>query len=178
MIGQPASLIDNRSLNWLRTTAQFMPPGDFIEVGVYRGGSAWHLAEVAREQERCLYLCDTFCGIPYQSPEHGDMHKIGDFGDTSLVQVMECIPDAEYIVGVFPESAGSRLEGARFALAHIDADQYRSVSDAIETLVPLMVSGGIMIFDDYHYLPGAKKAIDEHFNGSLCKNAIRPYMRF
>jgi O-methyltransferase len=158
--------------------AQLMPPGDFIEVGVYRGGSAWYLAEVARKQERCLYLCDTFCGIPYRSPEHGDAHKVGDFGDTSLVQVMECIPDAEYIVGVFPESAGSRLKGTRFAFAHIDADQYRSVSDAIETLVPLMVPGGIMIFDDYHFLAGAKKAVDEHFNGSLRKNAIRPYVKF
>lgn len=148
---------------WLEDMARKAPPGDIIEVGVYKGGTAWHLAKVARERGATLYLCDTFTGIPYQDEAMGDTHRVGDFANTSLGEVKQAIPDATYIVGVFPESAGAMLDDVKIAFAHLDCDQYQSIKDAVKFLAPKMVAGGIMVFDDYGCLMGANNAVHELF---------------
>src|SRR5262245_328780 len=95
----------------------------FVEVGVYKGGSAWHLAKIAREQGRELHLFDTFSGIPYK--DEIDSLDIGRFADTSLEAVRKAIPDAHFYAGVFPDTMPAELTGIAFA--HIDCDQYHSV---------------------------------------------------
>jgi hypothetical protein len=42
---------------------------------------------------------------------------------------------------------------------HVDADQYDSLRAACEIFPPLMVSGGVMVFDDYGHLAGATQAV-------------------
>lgn len=145
-------------------SARAAPAGDFVEVGVYKGGSAIALAEVAREQNRRLFLFDTFYGIPLRGPE--DTHKVGDFGDTSLEAVRAAIPDAIIVQGIFPYSL---TEGTldRVAIAHIDVDQYTSTLFAAQALEHFMVPGGVMIFDDYDVLAGAKLAVEEAFPGRV-----------
>ena len=44
----PKSLIGNDALIALVAAAYAAPPGDFVEVGVFQGGSAWWLAGKAR----------------------------------------------------------------------------------------------------------------------------------
>jgi O-methyltransferase len=157
---RPPSVIPPRVMKELADSARGAPEGDFVEVGVYKGGSAAALAEVAREQGRRLFLFDTFCGIPFQDPQR-DRHKVGDFGDTSLEAVQRAIPDAICVKGIFPQSM---IDGiGPIALAHIDCDQYQSVRDCCLTLAPLMRDGGIMIFDDCDALPGAAAAVREVF---------------
>ena len=134
------------------------PSGCFVEFGVYRGESAIMLAEVARAQGRTLYLYDTFCGIPFA--DEIDQHPVGDFGDTDVGRVRLTIPDAIVVQGIFPESLVSMPP---ISFVHVDCDQYRSVKSACEIFPPFMVSGGIMLFDDYNCLPGATKAVGEHF---------------
>lgn len=134
------------------------PPGCFVEFGVYRGGCAIKLAEVARKQGRALYLYDTFNGIPFK--DEIDSHAVGDFGDTNADEVQKAIPDAIVVVGVFPESL---VKMPPIAFVHVDADQYRSIKAACEVFPPLMVDHGVMLFDDYGCLDGATKAIEEHF---------------
>lgn len=152
----PPSQIGPHALEEMCELARAAPEGCFVEFGVYQGGSAWHLAQIARGQGRELYLYDTFTGIPYKGEY--DSHKVGDFADTSLEQVKAAIPDAHYGVGVFP---GSILPMPPIAFAHIDADQYQSIKAAIEYLAPLVVEGGRMLFDDYECLKGADLAIAE-----------------
>ena len=65
----PQNIID--SLVALASTA---PEGNFIEVGVYQGGTAWHLNKLAEEQNRKIYLYDTFEGIPFSGEL--DYHKV------------------------------------------------------------------------------------------------------
>ena len=128
-------------------------------MGVYKGGSAWHLARVARAQGRALYLYDTFSGMPFA--EEGDSHRVGDFSATSLKDVQQAIPDAICVSGVFPDSL---VDMPPVAFAHVDCDQYRSIRDCINELYhKRMVSGGIMVFDDYPFLPSAIRAVEEQF---------------
>lgn len=154
------SLISPNVRHELMETARAAPPGALVEVGVYRGGSAESLAQVANEQGRALYLFDTFTGIPHQDPTR-DFHKVGDFGDTSLEMVQACLPNAICIAGVFPDTLPDELTGV--AVAHIDCDQYESVRASAAALAPRMVRGGTMVFDDYDVLDGARQAVDELF---------------
>jgi O-methyltransferase len=141
--------------------ARSAPAGNFAEFGVYKGGAAQHLATIARERGCRLYLFDTFTGIPYAGPH--DSHAAGDFGDASLEAVRELIPDATIVPGIFPHSLlehGSPSP-ASLAFVHVDADQYESLTAAAFVFPHLMVPGGLMLFDDYGYIPGATKAVHD-----------------
>lgn len=129
--------------------------GCFVEVGVYRGGTAWYLANLAESQGRQFFGYDTFSGIP--SREEFDSHQVGDFNDTSFEEVQQAVPYATFIRGTFPDSA---VEMSPVAFVHLDCDQYRSYIDSINFLLPRMLPGGVMWFDDF-CLPGAAKAITE-----------------
>lgn len=152
----PISLVGSGAIEDLCAIAQASPPGCFVEFGVYQGGTAWYLAQIAREQGRQLFLYDTFSGIPIK--DDVDSHQIGDFSDACLDKVKAEIPDATYCVGVFPETI---VPMPPIAFVHVDADQYQSLKDAIRLFVPLMVSGASIVFDDYKCLAGADKAISE-----------------
>ena len=158
----PGSLVCYQSIASMMALAEKSPIGGcFVEVGVYKGGTAWHLAELARKQKRELHLFDTFTGIPERI--HDDSHKVGDFADTSFEMVREAIPDAIYHVGIFPNTLPFHMPAIAFA--HIDCDQYMSTHAAIARL-PLMV-GGIMLFDDYDCTVGATRAVKEAFGDSI-----------
>lgn len=155
----PTSLVCDRTIEELLSYAKTVPAGCFVEVGVYKGGTAWHLWQICEQEGRELFLYDTFTGIPFQDPAV-DSHKVGDFNDTSAEAVQAAIPGATVVAGVFPDSA---ITMPLVAFAHIDADQYQSVKEAAQYLFPRMVHGGIIWFDDFNCLPGAAKAVYEVF---------------
>ena len=66
--------------------------------------------------------------------------------------------------GLFPDTAGPVAETA-FCLVHADVDIYTSVLACCHFFYPRLVSGGVMIFDDYgrQSCPGARAAVDELF---------------
>jgi O-methyltransferase len=152
--------------------AEDTPPGAFVEIGVYKGGSAWHLAQAAARQGRELYLYDTFSGMPFSDP--GDSHSVGDFRDTSLEAVQAAIPAAHCIVGTFPETL---VDMGPVAFVHADCDQYRSVHDVATLLPPLMVDGGIIVFDDYGCLDAATRAVHDVFGTPQLTKAGKAWVR-
>lgn len=157
----PPSVVPHHAIASLVELARSAPKrGCIVEVGVYKGGTAFHLAKVARENGVKLYLYDTFEGIPYTNKEKGDQHNVGDFSDTTMVDVVSAIPDAVVIKGIFPDSY---IPMPQIAFAHIDADQYDSIIGAIKALDELMMSGGIIVFDDYGALEGATAAVNEMY---------------
>jgi asparagine synthase (glutamine-hydrolysing) len=164
----PPTLIAPADMQLLVNCASIRPPGAFLEVGVYHGGSAWWLQKIARDQKRALYLYDTFEGIPYTG-EH-DTHKVGDFKDVDEAKVRAALPYATITKGVFPASA---VPMGPIAFAHLDCDQYQSVKDACAYLVGSMVSGGVIWFDDSPILPGAHKAVLELFEGHIALSRPR-----
>lgn len=137
------------------------PPGDFAEVGVWRGGSAQRLYELAQARKCELYLFDTFTGIPWKSKY--DIHNVGDFGNVDVAPLKIEMPRAQFYVGTFPNTLLGVKEQMRLAFVHEDTDQYESTKAVIHQFYPLLVLGGIMLFDDYTTgdCPGSKYAIDE-----------------
>lgn len=143
-----------------------MLQGDVAEVGVYKGGTARLLSKAVETREKTLHLFDTFSGMPSTNIDK-DLHKEGDFDDTTIGMVKAYLGDCKNIrfyQGVFPSTAED-VKNITFCLVHIDVDIYRSVIDCCIFFYIRMQKGGIMIFDDYGFLtcPGAKVAVDEFF---------------
>jgi O-methyltransferase len=141
-------------------------PGEFAEVGVYKGGTARLLAETLRGVNKTLHLFDTFGGMPATDDIH-DIHRAGDFAQTSLTAVKSYLADfsrVEFHPGLFPQTADA-VTGCRFAMVHIDVDIHRSVQDCCEFFYERMNPGAMMVFDDYGVTscPGAKVAVDDFF---------------
>jgi cephalosporin hydroxylase len=156
---QPYSLVSESHLSDLEELVRSTPAGHaIVEVGVYQGGSAWYLANVARDRGDDLHLFDTFTGIPVH--DENDSHQVGDFGDTSLEAVQQAIPTANFHVGIFPATMPDTIKSVSFV--HSDCDQYRSVRAVISKFWPLLVPGGVMAFDDMDTVGGAR-AIKEVF---------------
>lgn len=172
MDGLPTLLGDDVIREMLEV-ARMTPRGCIVEVGVYKGGSAWFLNELGKIQCRKVYLYDTFTGIPYQGPD--DNHKVGDFGDTSYEDVRAALPSAVVVKGIFPQSA---IYMPPIGFAHIDCDQYQSVYESAKYLKPYMLPGGVMWFDDYGSLAGAKRAVDELFPDLIRAKCNKVYVQF
>jgi hypothetical protein len=60
----------------------------------------------------------------------------------------------------------------RIALLRLDTDWYHSTKIELEVLWPRLAPGGIMIVDDYGHWRGAKKAVDEYFDGKVLFTTI------
>ena len=155
----PRSLVHPSVIEAMIAVAADTPPGAFAEIGVYQGGTAWQLHELAKRQGRHLHLFDTFTGIPHQGAH--DKHKVGDFGDTNLADVRFCCPKAIFHVGLFPDTLPLYLH--RVAFVHCDCDQEASVRSVISNMWHRLVRGGVIWFDDYAQLDGARIAVDDLF---------------
>ena len=51
----------------------------------------------------------------------------------------------------------------KISLLRLDTDFYESVKISLEILYPRLVSGGVLIIDDYGHFKGAKIAVDNFF---------------
>lgn len=136
------SAIPEAALLSLVHYAQRAPDGATVEIGVWKGGSALVLSKV---RPGPLFLYDTFTGIPYQGPlDTGN--PVGKFSDTSADAVRRLIPGATVIEGLFPDTL---VEMPPVGFVHADADQYESTKAILQTMPPLMVRGGFILFDDF-----------------------------
>lgn len=142
--------------------------GDVAECGVYRGGTAYLLADAVRLEaaNRCVHLFDTFHGMP-PVDERYDLHKEHDFADTGLDDVrayLTIFDNVEFHQGTLPATF-SGLEERTFCFVHIDVDIHDAVRDATEFFYPRVPRGGVIVYDDYGWptCPGARKAVDDFF---------------
>lgn len=156
------SIVADFQLDKMCELASETPQGDFAEVGVYQGGSACRLYEVAMPQGRGLHLFDTFTGTPTHIPGL-DHHKVNDEFEAPLAvkYIRTIMPLADLYVGIYPDTHPKDL--ANLAFVHCDCDQYLSYKAVIEHMWPIIVPDGVLYFDDYPYLGGAKKAVEEAF---------------
>jgi O-methyltransferase len=145
--------------------------GEFVECGVYKGGTALLFAKIIGEQSRphkkSLHLFDTFQGMPDVNAEK-DIHRKGDFSDTSLETVrsrLTAFPWTVFHPGIVP-STFKDIPETKISFAHIDVDIYEAVLSCCEHLYPKMTPGGVMVFDDYGFetCPGAREAVDKWFS--------------
>lgn len=144
--------------------------GDMIEIGAYRGGTAALIAHAITisNQQADLFVCDTFNGV-VKAGSNDTAYQGGEHADTTVSRVHELVgrfldPSRIHIeVGVFPEDIGSALSSKLFKFAHIDVDVYQSALDCVRYLWPMLVTSGVIIFDDYGLqgTEGMTKAAEE-----------------
>lgn len=138
--------------------------GDIAEVGTYKAGVGHYLNKFSNGKRVLLF--DTFTGIPIKSEI--DTHLVGDFNDSNYEQVKEHFKNynnVKVIQGLFPDSVGSHIkESDRFCFVHIDVDQYQSTIDSLNFFYNKIVTGGVIVFDDYGHLAGVDKAINDFFS--------------
>ena len=68
--------------------------------------------------------------------------------------------NVELVKGLFEDTIDL---DAPVALAHLDGDWYESTMTCLERIAPLLVPGGRIVFDDYYYWSGCRRAVDEYF---------------
>jgi hypothetical protein len=144
-------------------------PGDMVECGVARGGSAAMMALTLRDRSRRLWMFDTFAGLPEPSHENPDRHIARLYTGTcrgSLESVRSSFrqlgieKNALMVPGLFQETLpGCGIES--IAILHVDGDWYESVMTTLENLYDRVSKGGIIQFDDYGHWAGARRAVDE-----------------
>ncbi len=141
--------------------------GDFLEAGVYRGGSAVLIWDALQEEagKRGLHLFDSFAGLP--APGSRDRHSEGDFSDTSAEGVRSLFGDPSAVLlhqGWIPETFQACGVGT-VAFAHVDLDLEQSIIDSCAFIYPRLEPGGVIVFDDYGFAscPGVRAAVDAFF---------------
>jgi len=60
----------------------------------------------------------------------------------------------------------------RIAILRLDTDWYESTLCELEQLFPKLVTGGVLIIDDYGHWQGCRKAVDEYF----AKNNVQMFL--
>ncbi len=144
-------------------------PGDFLEVGVWRGGTgcllAHRLAHLNSRQR--VYLCDTFSGV-VKAGTMDSTYRGGEHADTSMSIVDDLasrmdIHNHEILQGIFPEETGDKIADRKFSLCHIDVDVYKSAQDVLDWVWPRLLVGGVVIYDDYGFptCDGVTKLVNE-----------------
>jgi O-methyltransferase len=172
-------------------------PGDFVECGVWRGGSVMAMARQLTSlgtQDRTIWLYDTFQGMT--APTEKDVEAASgitasellaatEVGDGNNVWCVASQDDVErnlrltgypmdrfrFVRGDVAETLKSDVPD-QIAILRLDTDWYESTKVGLEVLYPRLVVGGVCIFDDYGHWQGARRAADEYF----AERGIRPFM--
>jgi O-methyltransferase len=143
--------------------------GDWAELGVYQGSSAYLLADLLERSgsSKRLFLFDTFCRTPPES-DRDPVRREGLDADVSRESVRSYLSPFDnrlkYVVGLIPETFGG-LGSQSFSFLHVHLNLYRGTRDALEGLFPRLTRGGAVVIEDYglHTRAGARLAADEFF---------------
>lgn len=150
-------------------------PGDFIETGVWRGGSAIFMRALLRHfgiMDRRVWVADSFEGLPKPSHAHDVADRKWDMSENSylaasLEQVQanfarfELLDDqVRFLKGWFRDSLPN-APIARLSILRMDGDMYESTLDALQALYGRVSPGGFVIVDDYSSWPACRLAVDE-----------------
>ncbi|MBI1344182.1 MAG: macrocin O-methyltransferase [Terrimonas sp.] len=166
-------------------------PGDFVECGVWKGGSSMMMALTLLQRnatDRSIFLYDTFEGM--SAPTENDITFSGQDAE-KLLQSQEkdddhsiwCYSPLENVQGNlkstgYPSEKLFFIKGkveitlhqnlpAEISLLRLDTDWYESTKIELEMLYPLLKKGGVLIIDDFGHWEGAKKAVLEYFKEKM-----------
>jgi hypothetical protein len=166
-------------------------PGSIVELGVFKGASLFsfaHFLEIFNHGDRSRKVIgfDSFQGLGDLHPKDGieeESHSKKPGGwkakgfDEDLIKMIDVfseesfVPQANRIALVkgdinqtVPEFV-KKNPGLRISLLHFDCDLYEPTMTGLINLVPLMVPGGIVVFDEFAITAwaGETSAVEEYF---------------
>lgn len=164
--------------------------GDFVECGVWQGGNIllFKLISNYLGLNKNIYAFDTFDGMTlpdkfdedYQGnsaaelmkkteKKNNDKFNIHCFADLGLVKknILQYSNLENIIFVKDPVEKSLLLEKnlpEKISVLRLDTDFYSSTKIELEILYPRLVTGGVLIIDDYGHWKGARKATDEFFD--------------
>lgn len=166
-------------------------PGDIIELGVYRGASlmSWaNFLEIRNmgDRQKQVFGFDNFAGFisfhEKDGKEDTNINKsLNGFNGGVFEEILEDAisifdqdrfipykPRVKLVKGNIEDTIPKFIEnnpGLRVSLIHFDCDLYMPTKIALEYLWPLVVPGGVILFDEYGIRPwgGESNAVDEYF---------------
>jgi hypothetical protein len=165
-------------LRELRDVLRRGVPGDVVEFGVHRGGSAAVLAyALLDEPDRQLHLFDRWGDLPEPTDEDGfrkethrradRLDKIAELHDTlatakRLVESSVGFPKdrVTYYQGWFDDTIKD-YPGNPIAYASVDTDYYESTVPVLEMCSRYASPQAVFFIDDYATWPGARQATHE-----------------
>ena len=169
-----------------RYIAQHNIPGDFVECGVWKGGSLMLCALtliVCGDTRRKIYLYDTYAGPSQPTEMDVDIlnlvalenwrkmirKKINEWGVVSLEEVEKNMISTNYprenlifAKGKVEEKIPATIPD-KIALLRLDTDWYESTYHELVHLFPRLFPGGVIIIDDYGEWKGCRAAVDRYF---------------
>ncbi len=184
---KPWTMTSPEKLNALilavRHVVRHQVAGDIVECGVWRGGSMQATARTlleAGDRSRHLYLFDTFEGMPPptdQDKRHdgrsaaellaanersSGVWAVATLDDVRTGMARTGYPDdrVHYVPGLVEETVPAQAP-EQIAVLRLDTDWYASTKHELDTLYPRLVSGGVLLIDDYGWWQGSRKAVDE-----------------
>jgi len=140
--------------------------GEVVECGVYKGVTAYQIQKITG---KTVHLFDSFEGISPRTEADAQYPEQIGTGAGSLVfplgKVQENLGTKffKYYPGWIPQARQfEKVKDLKFSFVHIDLDVEEPTRASFDFFYPRMVTGGIMICDDYGFIqwPGAKKAVD------------------
>jgi hypothetical protein len=149
--------------------------GDFVEVGVWRGGACILAREIFKELNinKKVWVYDSFEGLPKPNEtkypqDAGDNHWNIPELSVSLEQVQnnfrlfsELDDNVKFIKGWFKDTMPINTID-KISVLRLDGDMYESTIDPLEYLYPKLSSGGYCIVDDYTSRYGAYAAVNDY----------------
>jgi hypothetical protein len=176
---QAHTMIGVKRLSNLRTLVERVIdrtiPGDLIETGVWRGGACIMMRAVLHAygiRDRRVWVADSFEGLPAPDVNNYPADKDSDYHTYSELSVpFETVrrniekyglldDQIVFLKGWFKETLPS-APIQRLAVLRLDGDLYESTTVALNALYDKLSIGGYVIVDDYHVVPGCRKAIHD-----------------
>ncbi len=142
-------------LEWM--TAQVRDvPGDFAEIGVFKGAAFQKVAMLAAEQGKLAHAFDSFVGMDEPSAFDGPQYPKGKFdigGPAQFTRLMTNagVPEDFYLIwaGYVPTCYDLFPADAKFSFVILDLDQYKPTEESLPWIMPRLNSGGILALDDF-----------------------------
>ena len=131
-------------------------PGDFMEIGVFRGKTFRPMADFAASLGRTIHAVDSFEGMAEPGPLDGDEYPKGKLSVGGLSEFQKLVgpcPNAVFHVGWVPEVLAEI--NTTLAFVHVDLDHYLPTLVALHWAWARMSPGGILMSHDW--FPGKQE---------------------
>lgn len=130
--------------------------GDFVELGVARGGTGVLIATFASRSRRPreVWLYDAFEDLPRPTARLEQVRSL-------LHEECGLAPDRVHVIKGLFEDTIPTYPGQPISLLHIDAGGYECVKQCMGSLLPCVVSGGWIVLDNYGVDEGCRRVVLE-----------------
>ena len=148
---------------------------NFVEAGVWYGMSATFAIsalenEIERDKNYKIYLYDAWDAMKLEHLTTKESGAKGNYSylsiDRTKANLKQFEEHCEFVKGYIPEVFSENPGPDNLSWLHIDLNSSMPTQKTLEQFVPKLLSGGVVLFDDYGHggYSETKKVADEFFS--------------